>query len=145
MAIMEQERVAAATSAGGRRVRRLVAAGSAVVAAVAAWALIEPIGGVDLRAPAQGSSEGFDIGLLAVALTSAAASLVAWGSLAAAERWTRRPKGIWTGVALAAFLLSLSGPALGTGIATESRWLLALLHLVVTVTLIPQLRGTIRR
>jgi len=145
MDAMQQERVAAATTAGGRRVRRLVAAGSAVVAAVVAWALIEPIGGVDLRAPAQGSSEGFDIGLLAVTLTSAAASLAAWGSLAATERWTRHPKGIWTGVALAAFLLSLSGPALGTGITPGSRWLLALLHLVVAITLIPQLRGTVRR
>lgn len=137
-----QERPGAATTAPTRR--RFAATAWAVVAAAAAWVAIEPIGGADLRAPAQGGSPGFDIGLPAVVLTSAAASLLAWGLLAALERWTRRPQA-WTWLALGGFLVSLAGPMSGGGIPDAHRWLLALLHIVVAVVLIPQLRSTIRR
>ncbi|HEX6207886.1 MAG TPA: DUF6069 family protein [Actinomycetota bacterium] len=132
---------AARAAARPQRRRRLAAVGTAVALATATWVLIEPVAGVDLRAPGQGSP-GFDIGLVAVILTAAGAALLGWGLLAAMERWTRRPRA-WTWVALGGFLASLTGPMSGTGIPGSHRWLLALLHLVVAASLIPLMRRTI--
>ncbi|MFG2090287.1 MULTISPECIES: DUF6069 family protein [unclassified Spirillospora] len=56
-----------------------------------------------------------------------------------------RPGRIWTAVATACLLLSLSGPFTGHGVSTAN-WLgLVLLHLAVGAVVIPALAMTTRR
>ena len=125
------------------RNRRPIAIVAAVVAAAAGWVLIEGIGGVDLHAPAfDGATTTQDIGLGSVVLTSLVASLTAWGLLAVLERYSVRPRRIWTILVAAGLVLSLGGPMSGTGIDSTNRGLLALLHLIVAAVLIPLLYRT---
>lgn len=134
--------------AGERSVQRhrsriltvLVAAGAAALA----WTILEPRLGYDLHTPVMGDASGMDIGLAAVVASAAGAGLAAWGSLALLERWTSRPRLIWTALAGAAFLLSLGGPFGGEGIDTVYRWLLFVLHVTVAAVLIPGLARTAR-
>lgn len=128
-----------------QRRQRLAAVTAAVGAAVLTWIVIDVLAGVDLRAPVfDGFASGQDITFGAVVLVSGLASLGSWGLLALLERWTSRPRRIWTAVAILGFLISLGGPLSGTGISPENRWLLALLHLVVAAVLIPLMYRTAR-
>jgi hypothetical protein len=128
------------TEAPATRSRRLIAVASAVVAAVAGWVSIEGIGGVDLHAPAFDATTATpDIGLGAVVFASLVASLAAWALLAVLERYSSRPRRIWTILVVAGLVVSLGGPMSGGGIDTANRALLALLHVIVAAVLIPLL------
>lgn len=127
-----------------RRNQRLMAVLVTVGATVIAWFFIEVVGNVDLRSPGfEGYEEGRDVGIASVILTSGAASLAAWGLLAATERWTTHSRRIWLILVAAIFLLSLGGPFSGTGLDTGDRWWLFSLHIVTAAVLIPALYRTI--
>lgn len=128
--------------AGVRRRRRITAVLAAVLGAVVMWALARYAFGVDLRSPAMGSQASYQINVGIVIALSAVASLAGWALLAVLERVTSRPRTIWTVVAVVVFLISLGGPQSGTGISTENRLMLTLIHLVVAAVLIPTLART---
>lgn len=71
------------------------------------------------------------------------AGVLGWVVVSLLERCTRRPRGIWLGIAGAVLLVSLLGPTAATSAAAMVT--LALLHLVVGVTLLvtlaPRYRG----
>lgn len=121
--------------------RRLVVILATMAAAALVWVIVEAGVGYDLWAPAMGSP-GMDIGAGAVLISSGVAGLAAWGSPAALERWSRRPRLIWTILATVVFLISLGGPLSGEGIDIGNRAALAALHAVVAMGLIPGLAAT---
>lgn len=125
-----------------RRARAVIVT---VGVAAAAWLVMEPLAGIDLRAPSfDEAAVGQDIGLLAVVLTSLAASLAAWAALATLERISKRPGRWWMALTGIVLLVSLTGPTSGTGIDTTVRVMLVLLHLVVAATSVSLLYPTIR-
>ncbi len=127
------------------RRQRLTAVAAAAGAAMMTWILIEPLAGFDLRAPVfDGSAKSIDIGPGLVIINSAVPTLVGWGLLAMLERWTSRPRSIWTTVAMAGLMISLAGPMLGEGVSLTNRWFLELLHMVVAAVYIPLMRRTAR-
>lgn len=142
MSTRHSDRATAAADTGRKRWQRVGAVVAAVGAAVATWAVVEGLLDVDLRAPMFNDAGGQDIGVAAVILASTTASLAAWALLALLERWTVRARVIWAAVSALVFVGSLAAPMSGTGISQSDRWLLALLHLVVAVTLIPLLYRT---
>jgi hypothetical protein len=78
-----------------------------------------------------------------VADTSLVAALAGWGLLALLERFTARPRTIWTAIAVLVGLLSLAGPLSTLASTTAANALaLALMHLAVAAVLIPILAGT---
>jgi hypothetical protein len=86
-----------------RRLRRLAAVLTAVIAAVVLWAIAVHAAGIDLRSPGFGHSQkpaALNPGTVAV--VSGLAGLAAWGLLALLERSTQRPRQIWTAAALIA-------------------------------------------
>jgi hypothetical protein len=118
---------------------RSVAAGAAVLAALALWAVSEELLGIDLWSPRMGSQPSRDIEAGVVAVTSAVASLAGWALLAILERFTARARTVWVTVAVIALVASLGAPLSGTGITTANRVVLMLLHLAVGAVLIPPL------
>lgn len=130
-------------SSDRRTVARIGAVAAATLAAAVVWVIVEPIGGLDLRAPAPGSpGETHDVGLVAVLLPSFAASVAGWGLLALLERFTARARVAWTVVAVVVLVLSLGGPLPATGITAADQLALASMHLAVAATLIPLLART---
>ena len=83
------------------------------------------------------------IGLGAVIAAAAVPALLGWALLAALERFSRRPKTIWTIVAVLVTVLSLAGP-LSSATTTGSAVSLALMHLVVGAVAIVGFRPTTR-
>jgi Family of unknown function (DUF6069) len=82
-----------------------------VLAALAVWLVADPLLGVELAAPTRpGSEELQSITPALVAGTSLVVALAAWGLLALLERFTARPRAIWTAIAVLVGLLSLAGP-----------------------------------
>ncbi|GAA1284629.1 hypothetical protein Psi02_33300 [Planotetraspora silvatica] len=129
------------TPAAGRptRVRRLVVVAGASVAALAVWAVADPLAGIDLTVRLSGTEQ--HVGAGAVVAASLVAGFAAWASVALMERLTRRARRIWTVIAVVVLALSLSGP-LGA-VTTAGTVALACMHLVVAAVLIPGL--TVRR
>ncbi len=126
-----------------RRLRRLAAVLTAVIAAVVLWAIAVHAAGIDLRSPGFGHSQkpaALNPGTVAV--VSGLAGLAAWGLLALLERSTQRPRQIWTAAALIALVVSLGAPLSGHGVSDASRGILACLHVLVAVTLIVLLGRT---
>lgn len=133
----------AVTMARGRGGTRLATVAATVSAAEVLWVLLDVMVGIDLRSPAfEGVGRTPDIGPLEVALASGAASLAAWGLLAAMERMVRRARTFWSAAAVLAFVGSLGGPLSGTGITAANRAGLVVLHLAVAALLIPGLYRT---
>ncbi|GAA2125136.1 DUF6069 family protein [Actinomadura napierensis] len=124
--------------------RRLITTGAAVAAAVAVWAAAKGVG-TSLKQPAGGSGTPADLPVGAVVFVSAATALLGWSVLALLERFTPRPGRIWTAVATACLLLSLSGLFTGHGVSTVNRLGLVLLHLTAGAVVIPALALTARR
>jgi Family of unknown function (DUF6069) len=78
-----------------------------------------------------------------VAGTSLVAALAGWGLLALLERFSARPRTIWTAIAVLVALLSLAGPLSTIASTTVANGLsLALMHLAVAAALIPSLAAT---
>jgi peptidoglycan/LPS O-acetylase OafA/YrhL len=127
------------TPAIRRRDRALVVLGT-IVAAVAVWAVSVVLLGVDLQAVQDGATQTIGV---AVAAAAAVPSLLGWALLAGLERFSRRPKTIWTIVAVLVTVLSLAGPFSGAA-TTGSAVSLALMHLVVGAVAILGFRRTTR-
>lgn len=120
--------------------RRLLAAGSAVLAALVAYFVETKLLGLELIAPAVGNRESFPIDANTVFTVSLVTAVLAWFGIAALEGirpTARRARPIWTVIASLAFLVSLAGPFAGTGVETSGRLGLAALHVVVAGILIP--------
>jgi hypothetical protein len=131
------------TPAGARRKARLMAVTSAVLAALAAWFVVELAFGIDLQAPSfGGSASASAITFLDVAMVATLFSLAGWGVLALLERLTTRARRVWLVVAPLALALSLGTPLVGTGVGLTDRLALISLHLVVGAVLIPALART---
>ena len=125
------------------RLRRFAAVVTAAIAAVALWAITVHAAGVDLQSPGFGHSQKpATLNPGTVAVVSGLAGIAAWGLLALLERSTRRPRQIWTVLALVALVVSLGAPLSGHGISDSSRGILACLHVLVAVTLIVLLGRT---
>lgn len=125
--------------------RRLLVVAGAVVAAVAVY-LVETLAfDLDLKGPAMSNQASADVTLVNVIGVSAVVSLVAWALLAILEKITSKGRTIWTVIAVLVFLLSLGGPFSGTGISTNTRLSLALMHLTVAAVLILFLPGRTRQ
>lgn len=129
-------RAAPAISHRGRA-RALGVAGAAV-AAMTVWAIAVPGLGISLLIRfGSGAAQTVQPGLVAGA--ALAASLCGWGLLAALERRTPRARAIWTILAVAVTIASLSLPAVA-GTTASAAAALALMHLAVAAVLIPALR-----
>ena len=123
---------------------RALAVVAAVLAALAVWLVADPLLGVELAAPTKpGSEELQPITPALVAGTSLVAALAGWALLALLERFTARPRTIWTAIALLVGLLSLTGPLSTIPSSTLANGVsLALMHLAVAAVLIPGLAAT---
>jgi len=123
---------------------RALAVIAAVLAALAVWLVTDPLLGVELAAPTRpGSEELQSITPALVAGTSLVIALAGWGLLALLERFTARPRTIWTAIALLVGLLSLAGPLSTIASTTAANGVsLALMHLAVAAVLIPGLAAT---
>lgn len=121
--------------------RRLTTAVTAVVAACLVWAVGTAVLGHSLTVPQTGGRDPMAVTLPMVLFVSAAASLLGWGLLAVLERRSMRGTRIWVGIAAAVVVVSLA-PLLAPDIATGTRIVLALLHLVVGAVLIPGMQHT---
>ncbi len=132
-----------ATPRSGRARARLTAVGGGVIGALLIWAIAVPIAGVDLQAPGgPGSTTLEPVYLPAVLISALVASLAGWGLLALAEKFTRKPRAIWTTIVLTLLLFSFGAPILGAGVPTGSRVTLAAMHLAVAAIVIPLLGRT---
>ncbi|MET8833200.1 DUF6069 family protein [Micromonospora sp. NPDC004540] len=117
---------------------RLAAVASAVLAALFAWVLIEPVIGHDLYAPALGGEEPQDIGAVETAGVALVPALAGWAFLAVLERFVpRRATLIWTIVALVVLVATM--PWSGTFRSDGDHVSLVLLHVVVAAVLVPVL------
>lgn len=117
---------------------RLAVVGATVVAALAVWAVLSQVAGIDLQAK-QGST--MHIGAVSVLFASAATAFAGWGLLAILEHNTVNARKAWTVAALIACITSLQSPVFA-GIGAGSKLGLASLHLVVGAVTILGLRRT---
>lgn len=127
-----------------RRARARVVA-LTTLAALGTWMIAEPVLGVALMSPSSGGRAARDVNGWDVGVAAFVASLVGWAALAVLERFTRRAKQVWIGVALAVAAMSLGGPLSGVGVSSANRAWLVVLHVVVAATLIALLARTARR
>ena len=126
------------TPATARARPRVLSVAGATLAATLVWVVAVPLlGGHLLVRFGAGAPQTVGIGFVVGA--TLVASLCAWGLLALLERRTSRARTIWTGVAGAVLLVSLSLP-LTAGIAPSTKAALALMHVAVATVLIPSLR-----
>ncbi|GGQ12933.1 hypothetical protein BKA00_006463 [Actinomadura coerulea] len=117
-----------------RRARALAVAG-AVAAALAVWAVGEPLLGHDLAVQQKGQ-EPRDLGAAAIGVFALAPSLLGWALLAALERVTPLAARIWTAIALTLLAASFL-PVIGVQASGGTKTVLALTHLAVGAVLIP--------
>jgi hypothetical protein len=117
---------------------RALSVGGAVIAAVAVWVLAVPLLGLNLLIRF-GNGSPQTIGVASVVGASLIASLAAWGLLAMLERRNGSARTIWTAVAIAVLLLSLSLP-LTAGTTASTKAVLAMMHVAAAAVLIPGLR-----
>jgi predicted permease len=138
MASTTTMRYAAPARARVNRTRAFGVVG-AVLAAAAVWTIAVPLLGVHLLIRF-GSGAPQSIGLDYVIGATVVTSLLGWAALALLERRTQRARQVWTALAVAVVLVSLTLPLIaGTTVAT--RVALALMHVAVAAVLIPTLRG----
>jgi Family of unknown function (DUF6069) len=122
---------------------RALSVGGAIIAAAAVWVFAVPLLGLHLIVRF-GNNAPQTVGLDFVVGATLIASLLGWGLLAMLERRTSRAHTIWTVVAIAVLLVSLSLP-LSAGTTTSTKAALAVMHLAVAAVLITGLRGGLRR
>jgi hypothetical protein len=116
------------------RVRALAVAGT-VAAALAVWAVGEPILGHDLIVQQKGQKPQ-DLGAAAVGIFALLPALLGWALLAILERVTPLAARIWTGAALAVLAVSFL-PLITAQASGGSKAVLALTHVAVGAVLIP--------
>jgi hypothetical protein len=117
---------------------RLAVVGVTLVAALALWAVLAPVAGLELEAQ-QGSR--IHVGVGSVFFASAAMAFAGWGLLAVLERRTVNARKVWTVIAVIACVTSLGSPVF-SGIGAGAKLGLASLHLIVGATVIFGLRRT---
>lgn len=117
---------------------RLAVVGVTVVAALALWALLAPVGGIELQAQ---ESAPIEVGAGSVFFASAGMAFAGWGLLAILERRTVNARKVWTVLAVFTCVSSLGSP-LVSGIGAGAKLGLASLHLVVGAAVILGLRRT---
>lgn len=118
---------------------RIYAVVATIVATLAIWIIAVLLMKIDL--PVHLGPGIQHVGALAVIITSLIAGLAAWGTLAALERMTTRPRTIWVTLAVILLLLSLAGP-LGSATTTTAKIALSCMHLAAGAILIPTLART---
>lgn len=117
---------------------RAIAVVAATLAPLAVWLVATQLFGTDLLVrPVGGNPQ--HVGAATVVAVALSGSLLGWALLALLERRTARARTLWTGVALAVLLLSLTGP-LTAGAAAATKAVLVLMHLAVAAVLVPALR-----
>ena len=121
--------------------RRLTTVITAVAGAGVVWTVGTALLSHDLVVPQSGGREPLTVTLPMVLFVSALAALLGWGTLAVLERANRRGTQIWVGLAAAVLLVSFA-PLAAPDLATGTRIVLGLLHLVVGATLIPGMNHT---
>lgn len=115
---------------------------AAALSALATWAALTTLSGADTTVRTDGSTR--EVGAESVIVTSLVAGLISWVLLALLERFTGRPRTIWTVVASVLLLLSLTG-LLTVGVDVPAKSILVILHLVVAAILIPGFRASVRK
>lgn len=124
----------ASEHARGRRLRRLLTIGIAVVAALVLWLLPTQVVGTDLTV-----DQGMGRQPVLVPLVLAAPILsgfTGWGLLALLERlFGRRGRTAWRVIAIVVMVLSCTSPLLAATSVGTAGWLVAM-HLVVGLILI---------
>lgn len=121
--------------------RRMTTIAVAAAAALAAWTLVDPVGGLELAV--RSGDDVQRIGPAAVLAAVVIPGLLSWAVVAVLERRTARPRRIWTMNASIALLLSLLGP-LTSGDGADSKLVLCGFHLLVAAVLVPGFRSTLR-
>lgn len=121
-----------------QRMERAGAVIAASAAAVAVWAVADPLIGLTLEVKPWNSTTTTIVGPAHVIISAALAALAGWGLLAVLEKTTPRAGRIWTVIAVAVLILSLSGPAMSSADASTAVTLI-LMHLAVGGVLIPTL------
>jgi hypothetical protein len=133
---MTVERARSASAHVGRN--RILGVAGATLAAVALWAIEVPLLGIRLQSQF-GNAAPQSVGIVSVVLSALTASLAGWGLLAILERRFARARTIWTGIAIAVLLASLSVPV-SAGTTATTKVALAMMHIAVAAVLIPTLR-----
>lgn len=123
-----------------RGLRALAVLGAAA-AALAIWAIADPLAGIDLTVRTDGTTQ--PVGPVSTFTSALLAGLAAWALLAVLERVVRRPRRTWTINALVALAVSLAGPLIG-GAATTATVILVGMHLAVGAVLLVALGRTAR-
>lgn len=126
--------------------RRAMTRGSTVIAAATAavlgWAVAHLLLDVDLTAETGSAGSTREVGAVDVVLAGLLVGLAAWLLLSVLERLTTRARTVWTVLAVAVLVFSLTGPlAATTASATVA---LMGLHVLVGLVLIVGFRGSVR-
>lgn len=114
--------------------RRVAAVGGAVAAGLLVWLVSVPALGVELTARSGGGE--IVVGPAPVVLAGLVAGLGGWGLLALLERFTGRPRLIWTGVAVTVLALSLIAPLVQATTVAAATVLIAMHVAVGAVVLV---------
>ena len=112
--------------------------GVAVAGALAGWAVLSPLAGIELVAQQGGRIE---VNAVYVFFASGVMAFAGWGLLAILERRTARARDTWTVIATIVCVLSIGSP-LDRGIGLGAKLGLASLHLIVGAVVILGLRRT---
>ncbi|PRX98926.1 DUF6069 family protein [Allonocardiopsis opalescens] len=120
---------------------RAYAVAGATAAGLAVWVLAVPVAGTDLSVHT--GAELTHVGPIAVAGAGLVAGAAAWALLAVLERLVRRPRPVWTAIAIAVLALSLLAGPLGATSSAAMGTLISM-HLAVAAVLIWKLGRTAR-
>ncbi|MEV4115804.1 DUF6069 family protein [Nonomuraea sp. NPDC049695] len=121
-----------------RRARAL-GVGAAVLSTTLLWLAALAVN-IDLRVDPPGDGQpAMIVGLPVTIGSTLVLALIGWGTLAVLERFVRRAGTIWTGLAIAALMLSFV-PILSVEATAGTKTVLSLMHLAVAAILIPTLR-----
>ncbi|WP_331768054.1 DUF6069 family protein [Embleya sp. NBC_00896] len=119
---------------------RAVCVGLAVLANTVLFTVAAALG-TDFEITDPGKTEAHRFVAPEIAVFTLAVGLLAWGTLAALERFTRTAKTIWAALAGAVLLLSFVPIGLEQA-TTDTRIVLGVLHLAAGAALLPMLRTT---
>jgi hypothetical protein len=111
-----------------------------MAATLAVWVFAN-LTGVDITVRSGAADATQQVGAASVAIASLLAGLAAWGLLATLERLARRPRTAYARIALAALIVSLSGPV-ALGATTAAAATLVCVHLTAAAVLIPGMAGS---